>query len=268
MERVFGFYIHYRANGLPFYVGKGLPDRARLLSRPDNQYYTHIVNKDGKENIRILFNPCLSEQEALEKEVQLIAIYKRLGLELANHTDGGESPNHLPETKAKISAALKKARKDPSKKDNWRPCNNAAQRAHASAMGKALKGIPLSPEHRAKISAKAMGNKHSLGHYHSVQTKAKMSASKKVLYQDPDLRKAMGERRKGTKHSEETKRKIGAAHKALWKDEAYAIGHIISAETKAKIGAKSKALWATPGYRQKVLAAITGRKKVKKLLER
>jgi hypothetical protein len=106
MDVKFGFYVHHRPDGTPFYVGKGDVRRSRLLHKNRNRHHLNIVNKDGPENITITFTACASEEEAFRKEIALIALYRQIGLQLVNLTDGGEGPSNMaPEVKAKIRAA-------------------------------------------------------------------------------------------------------------------------------------------------------------------
>src|ERR1019366_7111100 len=82
-------YLHCRPNGEPFYVGKGHGVRAKKFSKRSD-YHKHIVQKHGKENIRIFIFPCDSEQQAFADEIQTIAQLRKEGFNLCNLTDGGE----------------------------------------------------------------------------------------------------------------------------------------------------------------------------------
>lgn len=261
MKTIFGFYVHHRANGVPFYVGKGTETRSRLFCRR-NQFHKNIVKKDGRGNITITFTPCSSEQEAFEKEIALISLYRILGIELANATDGGEGPsNPKPEVRAKISNTMKRAWQNPETRQALLAAvATPERRAKSSANGRLRKGKPLSPEHRAKISKSQTGVSRGVGRKASPETRAKLSAFHKMRYQDPAEREKQGKAHRGKKHSIERRNKIGAAHKKLWENPEYRETHKTSAEQKAKIGEKSKALWATPEYREKVIKAVTGRK--------
>jgi hypothetical protein len=99
----FFVYIHKRAtDGKIFYVGKGC--RYRHKSKwARSQHWHNIVNKYGY-TIEIVKNG-LSEQEAFELEIKLIAKYNSTGL--CNRTIGGEGASGVivsDETKAKLKA--------------------------------------------------------------------------------------------------------------------------------------------------------------------
>jgi len=87
-------YRHIRKDtNQPFYIGVGLTDdnhaRARAKAKR-NSYWKNIVSK-SEYDIQILFDD-VSREFALEKERELIAIYKRVedGGTLCNMTLGGE----------------------------------------------------------------------------------------------------------------------------------------------------------------------------------
>lgn len=202
-----GFYIHYRANGVPFYVGKGTSLRSRLFSRR-NQFHKNIVQKDGRENIAIKFTLCASEEEAFRKEISLIALYHAIGIELVNATDGGERPsNPTPEVRAKISAG-QKLHWEKNKAFMMGKLNNPTQRAKARENGLKRKGKKLTSEHLAKLSESHKGNNYNIGFKHTAETKAKLSAERKSRYENPEYRAKMQSIRIGKKHSPETKAKI------------------------------------------------------------
>jgi hypothetical protein len=136
-EQYYVYQLRLETDDRPFYIGKGKGDRK------NHHFYPSLVNKRSRKNhmiraalasgvivlTEILFDG-LSEEQALAKEVELIALYGRrdsgTGI-LANHTDGGEGRSghahsdetrnairiarigkkHTPETKAKMSASKK-----------------------------------------------------------------------------------------------------------------------------------------------------------------
>jgi predicted DNA-binding protein YlxM (UPF0122 family) len=70
-----------------FYVGKGKGNRFyRTINR--NQYFQNIIEKTDTFS-EILIDD-LTEQEAFNKERELILEYKQMGYKLANLTDGGD----------------------------------------------------------------------------------------------------------------------------------------------------------------------------------
>ncbi len=85
---------------LPFYVGKGLPDRPQRHFEADNlAKTTHFYNKLNSllgrgiyPTIKVVASG-LTEQQAFDFEISLIKVYGRRDLGtgcLCNHTDGGE----------------------------------------------------------------------------------------------------------------------------------------------------------------------------------
>lgn len=92
----------------------------------------------------------------------------------------GAGKTILPETRAKLSAALSGVKK---------PARSAEYRANISRAQKGLKKPPMSAEHRAKLSAARKGRTVSaetraklsaaqVGKTHSAETRAKISAAK------------------------------------------------------------------------------------------
>lgn len=101
----FCVYVHRRpSNGSVFYVGKGRP------ARPNshwgrNQHWHSIVAGEGGREVQVLVRN-LDNELALLIEMELIDQYRRLGVKLANLTDGGVGTcgyTVSAETKAKIS---------------------------------------------------------------------------------------------------------------------------------------------------------------------
>lgn len=104
-----GVYTHSRPDGTVFYVGKGSERRSRdLESRQRNRLHVRIVAKDGRENIKIEFFPCASEDEAFAEEKRLIAHYRSIGMAIANIASGGEGQSYpkSEEHKEKIRRTL------------------------------------------------------------------------------------------------------------------------------------------------------------------
>lgn len=104
----FYVYVHYRNDSnKPFYVGKGKGHRA-YVQTGRSEYWQRVASKHGY-SIDILFDG-LTEREALDEEISVIAELRYHGFELTNHTDGGEGASGYkvsPETRAKISAIHK-----------------------------------------------------------------------------------------------------------------------------------------------------------------
>lgn len=103
---------------------------------------------------------------------------------------------------------------------------------------KRMKGVPKSPEQRAKIS------QSNFGKTYSEETRQKMSLAKKGKPQNPEHVKERAERMKGTKRSEETKQKM----QQWW-----------TPEHKAIISKRFKELVRTEEHRKKISEALKGK---------
>lgn len=147
-------YRHIRLDkNEPFYIGIATHiKRAYEKNQRKNIIWKSIVSRTDYD-VEILFDD-LTREQALEKEIELIALYGRIDKKtgtLANLTDGGEEMNGLwnkgrkasEETKAKLREAAK--HKPPRSKES----------IEKSANG--LRGKPKSEEHRRKLSEHFMG---------------------------------------------------------------------------------------------------------------
>ncbi len=85
-----GAYLHCRPDGTPFYVGKGTIKRMCDMSTR-NPHHKNVTAKHGRVNILKGFMECSSDSIALDLEVGLIKCFKRIGVELTNYSDGGDS---------------------------------------------------------------------------------------------------------------------------------------------------------------------------------
>lgn len=144
----FYVYVLARANGSPFYVGKG---QGRRVFRHDWEarngcecHKCRVIRKvwrHGGEVQRYIVFTSDDEQAALDYEREIIALYGKHTL--TNVTDGGVGvPGYAftPEARAKISAAGKARVATAQAREN---------------LSKALKGHPVSEETKAKMRAAA-----------------------------------------------------------------------------------------------------------------
>ena len=197
-------YVLFRANGSPFYVGKGRGRRWKQHEmRARNGERSHRANLIRKmlaagltEIPSVKIAECLTDVQALNYEVAFIAA---IGREphgpLINQTAGGDGVADPPAAvRAKIAAA--QLGRIPS----------AEARARMSARGR---DRTFSPEHRANIRAA------KTGHTPSTETRVKISAARKG--QIPWNR--------GRTHSAETCVKLAIAGR----------GRIVSPETRTKL---------------------------------
>ena len=99
-------YAYLREDRTPYYIGKGEKDRIYKKGKGEV--------KPPKDKSRIIYlKQNLTEAEAFRHEIYMIAVFGRKDLGtgiLRNRTNGGEGFSgaiHTPETKAKLSAAMK-----------------------------------------------------------------------------------------------------------------------------------------------------------------
>lgn len=139
-------YLHARPGASSakdiFYVGKGTRRRSHDFKSNRNEHYKNVVAKHGKDSIMVSVHECSTEAFALELEIGLIKTLRRMGVALTNQTNGGDGVSGCV-----ISA---KNREATSKRFKGRaPANKG--------MPSPLKGIPLSKEHREKLSLAKTG---------------------------------------------------------------------------------------------------------------
>lgn len=173
-------YLHRRASDqLPFYVGKGKGRRA-WDKNGRNRYWRLIAEKHGHDVT--IVREDLSEPCALALERVGISILRGRGAELANQVDGGggiSGWHHSAEAKARIGAA--------SKVRVLTPKTLAALRARD--------GMPISEEHRRKLSAAKKGKPKATPH--SEETRRKISASHMGMRPSAETLRRLSESHKG-----------------------------------------------------------------------
>lgn len=120
---MFYVYAHRRNdNGSRFYIGKGSANRA-WSHKGRNLLWRRIVKKHGY-SVEVV-STGLTEEEAFQKEKELIAFHGRIALNngaLVNMTDGGEGVSGIIYTKDQLtqrSAYMKKAWENPEMRALW-----------------------------------------------------------------------------------------------------------------------------------------------------
>lgn len=227
----FYVYQHVRADtGNVFYVGKGVGARATNF-RARGDYWRNIYNKSGAVDVQFVAQG-LTEEFAYLVEMEVIASYRDLGVELCNITDGGPSKSGY-----RTSSTTKRKMSDSSRRLRGPD--------HPSY------GVKRDPEVGRKISValkgrprpNTRGEKHHMyGKSHSEEALKKISQNRKG--------KACGADNHfyGKLHSVEARIKISEAR----------IGKKASAETKRKKSESALASVAFDPFRKSVTCIDTG----------
>jgi len=128
LKKEFYIYIYIRLdNRTPFYVGKGIRDRAKRI-KSYSKKVVDIAEIYGYEIIYLFIN--LDEKEAFEKEIEYIRYYRQLGHQLANQTIGGEGSSGVrksEQTKEKLINSMYKEVIDESTGKIWKGIKQAAK---------------------------------------------------------------------------------------------------------------------------------------------
>ena len=201
MPRPFYVYEHWRPDKAQcFYVGKGTGDRAYKMHHR-SAHHKRLQSKLLRSGFKVLVKIVAVydvEAAAFEAEKALIARYRAQGVELVNHTHGGEGRSGYrlsDESKKRIS---EHHRGKPKSAEQRRKMSEAHKghivsdvtRAKISARhtGRTISdeqkeqlrrinlGKKMSPEACAKLSAVQRGKKRGP---HSAEVKAKISAAQK-----------------------------------------------------------------------------------------
>jgi hypothetical protein len=202
---MFYVYEHWRPDQeTPFYVGKGKGRRANLLNNR-NDHHKAIQKKLGNLGLAVevkIVAYGLTEKEAFSIEIQRIAMWRSLGVVLANKTKGGEGESHKDQAKIKVSMARK---------------GKPLSKEHREKLSLAKRGKKQSPETVKIRSEKLKGNKWNKGKFLSDDTKRKLSdimsgnqfASGSVRSQEH--KNAISKAHKGKEISESTRLKMSKA---------------------------------------------------------
>ena len=187
MANIFYVYEHWRLDRDEcFYVGKGKGNRAYMM-RDRNTHHRAIMDKLSREGsgmeVRMVATG-LTEGAAFALEVERIAFWREAGVDIANHTNGGDGVSGLKmsdASKAKMSAA-KKGR--PGVVTMLGRKHSDATKAKMSA---AKKGVKKSPEHAARVGLRHEGKTVS----HTQETRDKMSLSRTGMKMSDEAKKNM-----------------------------------------------------------------------------
>ncbi len=160
--RYYVYQLRLVNSDVPFYIGKGCRYRKNSHLSESSLKRQSLKNsiikkamKDGVEILSEILFSGLSEPEALNKEVELIAFYGRRDIGtgiLANHTDGGDGMTGWkvsPETRKKIGRSS---------------AGRVASELARERMSKSQTGKNHSPETKEKMSRQRRGKPKSEGH--------------------------------------------------------------------------------------------------------
>lgn len=224
------------------YIGKSDDPKSRLvmhvwLSKRQRNHRANWIRSLGNRIpvLKIVDEVSMAEWQAIE--AAYIDYFESEGCCLVNHSRGGEglgSGKDHPlfgtrrtvseETRAKLRAAFKRLS----------PEHLAKFRAAALAR----RGIKLSQEQRARLSAAKKGIKRTVPI--SPETRAKLRAAKLGKKRGPmpsEWRDKLRLAKSGKPMSEDTKRKIGQANSGM---RSYWFGRTKSSEHRAKLSATMK----------------------------
>ena len=158
----FYVYAYLRADGSPYYIGKGTGKRI---------HGRHTVKMPVKERRVMLFTG-LADSEAISREIALVKLFGRkdqgTGI-LRNLTDGGDGTAgrvHSGETKAKIALANTGKTQSPLSVKKRATALKGKKRTFETRnkMSKAMTGRKASNETKNKMSASHQGRVKSASH--------------------------------------------------------------------------------------------------------
>ena len=153
----FYVYIHKKPDGTPFYVGKGVGNRAYAFAKR-NQWHKNIVAKYGKDNIIIEIINCVSESQAFDLEKIYIKQLKNDGVMLVNLTDGGEGCSGLVRGEP---TAEHRAKNAAAKRGNTIRKGSKHAPESIEKMRRAKTGKEFTPEQKTRLSLGRFGKPQS-----------------------------------------------------------------------------------------------------------
>lgn len=263
---VFYVYVYFRPwDGSPCYVGKGKGRRwVHHEKWATNRHLANIIAKAGGDVPKIKVRENLTEAQACEIEMTLIAAIGRLDLgtgPLVNMTDGGEGMSgyrHSPEARAKLKASWVDR---PDRQEKLAQLQ--ISRPHSEATLAKLRNKKVSTSARANMSVAqrtrcanpeelARRRAAKLGTSVSVETRAKIRVSLLGRIVTAETRAKISAVHKGRK-----KPKLSAEHKA--KISAAGLGRRHTAETKEKVAAAKRDKPLSAEHRAAISATKTGK---------
>jgi hypothetical protein len=204
LKRKYYIYVAFRPwDGSPCYVGKGQRDRWRVhLRKSHNSHLQRIIAKAGGEIPIVIIRSNLTEPEAFEIEIALIAAIGRgKNGPLVNQTDGGEGVSGR-----KVSAKTIRA---------------LIARSKGNKYGIGHRGAVHSLEFRAASSARVKLNPPFLGRKHSDETKQVMRLAKLNKKRDPLAVEKTTLKNKGRKRTQEICQAISTRRRGVKLSDAH-----------------------------------------------
>ena len=207
MEKSVDFYVYayLRADGTPYYIGKGKDDRAWSKR--------HRINLPVDKNRIVMLETKLTELGALALERFYIRWYGRKDCNtgiLHNRTDGGEGFSGIiitEETKKRMSISQTGKKRSEQTKQKMRLLAKGRKlkprsKKHSQNIADALRGRKATEEHRNKNSQANIGKVLSHEHKH------KISESRRGMKFSGEHRKNIFESQKGKKRGPYNKKKV------------------------------------------------------------
>jgi hypothetical protein len=216
-DPIFCVYEHWRLDtNVCFYVGKGKGKRPWNFKR--NFHYNNIVSKLNLSGINVdvrIIKTGLSEESALQFEVERIAHWRSLGADLTNYTDGGDGVSglkHSDETRQKIREKRSKQIVFCSSETRLKisMSQRGIPRGRNLKQNEKIRGRKQSPESVAKRIAANLGKKRS------DDARARISESLRGRIATGEARLNMSLAHLGHKHPIETREKMRIAAVNRW----------------------------------------------------
>jgi hypothetical protein len=218
------------------------------------RWLINSLNKYGeksfiKETLFIYDN----SSEALEKERDVIALYRNIDPLCMNLHPGGTGNTSFLNLGAKIGSKLKGRKHSEETLAKMRLAHHITDEIRAK-LSRASTGRVCSKETRLKLSQANRGKNFRIGYKHSDETKQKISLAHKgkiILEETKARMSAAGLKRKpiseetrnklrNRRHSEETKAKMQQAQLLRYQRNRELTGSTISEETRLKLSQASK----------------------------
>jgi hypothetical protein len=231
-ERIWYGYVDYTDDGRPFYVGKGLDKRVRVVDR--NEKHARVSNKHGRT--RVVEFCSKDEQAVLDWEVLTCAAsgtyesrrdgigcnFTKCGEGTSGHIPTQETRDRMsksrlgrrcsPETRAKLSIAFKGRKLSQEQVANLVASNTGLRRTpeQLARMSAAHTGKKQNPESRAKKAVALRGRRHSPERLANI-AEGKRRGKKPVITESS--RAGMSAATKGKPKSPEQRAKISASNR-------------------------------------------------------